>query len=64
MSKNKAERSFDEWRKAEEKYATALEAFFKHGYPVKVKKETVLMLAELRGRADSHMDAFFKRELS
>jgi hypothetical protein len=64
MSKHKAEKSFEEWRRAEEKYAASLEAFFKNGYPQKVKKESVLLLAELRGRADSHMDAFFKKELS
>jgi hypothetical protein len=64
MSKHKAEKHFDEWRKAEEKYAAALEGLFKNGYPAKLKKETVLNLAELRGRADSHMDSFFKKELS
>lgn len=59
----KAGRAFEEWRRAEERYAEALAAFGAAGPPAKVKKDAAVDLAKLRSRADAARHAYFKRAL-
>ena len=59
----KVEKAFDEWRRAEERYAEALAGFLTAGPPAKVKKDAALDLAKLRSRADAARDTYFKRAL-
>ncbi len=59
----KVEKAFEEWRRAEERYAEALAAFGQAGPPAKVKKDVAVDLAKLRSRADAARDAYFKRAL-
>jgi hypothetical protein len=59
----KVEKAFDEWRRAEERYAQALAAFGAAGPPAKVKKDSAVELAKLRHRADAARHTYFKRVL-
>lgn len=59
----KLDKAYSEWRTAEEKYATALKRHF-NSKPSNLGKDAALELAELRSRATSRMDKFFKRALS
>jgi hypothetical protein len=60
----KVEKLFQDWAQAEAKYAAAIKAFFADGHPEKVTKASALELAQLRTKADSTMDRFFKKALS
>jgi hypothetical protein len=51
------------WVAAEARYAKALAAFSGDGPPAVVVKDSALELAEVRSRADSARDKFFKRAL-
>lgn len=59
----KVEKAFEEWRRAEERYAEALASFGSAGPPAKVKKDAAVELAKLRSRADGARHAYFKRAL-
>lgn len=61
--KEKATRAYDDWRKAEARYAETLAAFAGDGPPTKVRRESALELAKARSRADSARDKYFKRAL-
>lgn len=61
--KEKAARAYDDWRKAEARYAEALAAFAGDGPPARVRRESALELAKARSRADSARDKYFKRAL-
>ncbi len=63
MTRDKAQSAFDDWQRAEERFAEVLATFTKSGFPAKVKKESALELAKLRGKANMQMDRFFKRAL-
>lgn len=59
----KLDKAYAEWRTAEEKYAASLKRHLS-GKPSSLGKDAALELAELRSRATSRMDKFFKRALS
>lgn len=61
---DKAEKAFEDWQAAEAKYAKVLAEHFADGLPDKVTKASALELAQLRSKADSNMDRFFKKALS
>ena len=54
---------YTDWREAEAKYAEVVAAFGGDGPPVKVKKESALVLSKARNKADQARDKFFKRVL-
>jgi hypothetical protein len=60
---SKTDKAFDDWRKAEAKYADLLASVLGEGQPAKVKKDTAVDLAKLRSRADAARHAYFKRAL-
>ncbi|MCU0301753.1 MAG: hypothetical protein MUF35_09160 [Candidatus Nanopelagicales bacterium] len=60
---SKTEKAFDEWRRAEAKYADYLQSFAADGPPSKVKKDSAVELAKLRSRADAARHSYFKRAL-
>lgn len=60
---DKLDKAYSEWRAAEEKYAAALKRHLS-SKPSNLGKDAALELAELRSRATSKMDKFFKRALS
>jgi hypothetical protein len=62
-SPSKTEKAFDDWRRAEVKYADLLATVLADGLPAKVKKDTAVDLAKLRSRADAARHAYFKRAL-
>lgn len=59
----KVQKAFEEWRRAEERYAEALAAFGAAGPPPKVRKDAAVDLARLRHKADAARDSYFKRAL-
>jgi hypothetical protein len=59
----KVEKAFQEWRRAEARYAEAVTSFGSDGPPAKVKKDSAVELAKLRSRADDLRHAYFKRAL-
>jgi hypothetical protein len=62
-SSSKTDKAFDDWRKAEVKYADLLASVMGDGQPGKVKKDTAVDLAKLRSRADAARHGYFKRAL-
>jgi len=59
----KSDKCYKDWRQAEVRYAEVLAAFGGDGPPTKVKKESALVLAKARSKADQARDKFFKRVL-
>jgi hypothetical protein len=57
------DRLYRDWAAAEAQYAQSLAAFSGDGPPAVVLKDSALQLAEVRNRADSARDKFFKRAL-
>ena len=54
---------YTDWREAEVRYAEVLSGFGGEGPPAKVKKESALVIAKARNKADQARDKYFKRAL-
>ena len=64
MAKKKLEAERSSWQKAEEKFAEAAKPFLtEDGNEHEPDKESAILLAQLRVKADSKMSSYFKRAL-